>query len=168
MKVDKIKHSGYTIWLSGLPSSGKTTIAKELINKLKGAILLDGDFIRDSLCSDLSFTPKDRLENIRRISTIAQILNEQNKIVVCSFVSPTFEIREPIFKNIQNIKYFTINTDLDICINRDVNGLYKKALNNEIPNLTGIQSPYEIDTKYPLIDGGDLLENNVNNILRYL
>lgn len=144
--------SGYrsiTIWLTGLPSAGKTTIGQGLISKLKAinvnAVLLDGDEVRKSICADLGFSETDRSENIRRVSSVAKLLNSQGYVVVCCFVSPLAEMRNMARDIVGSDSFFEVFIDADVatCSQRDVKGLYSKASQGLITNLTGISAPYE-------------------------
>jgi adenylylsulfate kinase len=136
-------------WFTGLSGSGKTTVAdalKEMIPADK-CIILDGDILRDGLCSDLSFSKEDREENLRRVSHLAKIFWDEGYNVICSFVSPTEEGRQ---QAIQTMKDYGIDvclvwfsTPLEECERRDVKGLYKRARAGEIKDFTGIGQPYE-------------------------
>lgn len=131
------------IWLTGLPSSGKTTIAEKLIQHLD-AIHLDGDLIRGSYISKgLGFTKKARDTNLFRVAEIAKLCVQKN-YVVCSFVSPYNSTRAEIKEIIGDsfVEVF-VNCSIDECIRRDVKGLYMKALDGLIDNFTGISDPYE-------------------------
>jgi adenylylsulfate kinase len=146
---EKIKNQrGCVLWFTGLSGSGKSTIANEVefeLNKLGfHTYLLDGDNIRHGLNKDLGFNEKDRHENIRRISEVAKLFADAGIITLTAFISPFIKDREQARKIIGNdfIEIF-IDTPLDECIKRDPKGLYKKALNGEIKNFTGIDSPYE-------------------------
>ena len=130
-----------TIWLTGLPCSGKTTIAKR-IEYLTDFINLDGDDLRSKLNSDLCFTPEDREENLRRIGHLAQLFNEKGINVIASFVSPTDELRQEAFKSIKNLFVVYIKCSADECARRDVKGMWKKARSGEIPMFTGVSAPY--------------------------
>lgn len=147
-----VSKAGKTIWLTGLPCSGKTTIALE-VKRLytRELVHLDGDIVRNTLCSDLDFSEESRIENLRRISTMADILNKQGFNVICSFVSPTIEIRKIIFDNIDNLIMFTCSADVKTCKERDVKGMYKKASEGTIKNFTGVDAPYEIDKEHTII-----------------
>ena len=130
-----------TIWLTGLPCSGKSEISKK-IESLTDFINLDGDDLRGKLNSDLGFTPEDRAENLRRVGHIAQLFNDKGLNVICSFVSPTEELRECAFKSIKNLYIIYIKCSATECANRDVKGHWAKAKSGEIPMFTGVSAPY--------------------------
>ncbi len=137
------------IWMTGLSGSGKSTIAINLERKLfyNGFIsqILDGDNVRSGINNNLGFSIEDRTENIRRIAEVAKLYLNSGIITICSFVSPTIEIREQA-KNIIGEADFLevyVNAPIEVCENRDVKGLYKKARAGEIKDFTGINSPFE-------------------------
>lgn len=140
----------FTIWLSGLPSAGKTTVAFDLQKKFKldgvSSVVIDGDIFRKQFCSDLGFSLNDRLENIRRAASMARMVNDSGVIAICSFISPTHNIRQ-LAKTIIGPESFVevfVCTPLLICQQRDSKGLYRRANLGEIKELTGISSPFEI------------------------
>lgn len=140
---------GCTVWLTGLSGAGKSTIAKELERRLydKGihSIVLDGDNTRYGLCNNLGFSPKDREENIRRVSEVAKLFNDQAIVVIAAYISPTSQVRS-MASNIIGEKRFVeifLSTDIKTCEARDVKGLYKKARKGEISDFTGVSAPYE-------------------------
>jgi len=137
----------FTIWLTGLPCSGKTTIAKslkaELINRGYNTVHLDGDDVRENLNEDLGFSEKDRYENLRRVAHVARLFNKNKNLVIASFISPTKRMRDMIKKIIGNMKLVYIKCSLETCKKRDVRGMYKKASLGEIKNFTGISAPFE-------------------------
>ncbi len=139
-----------TIWFTGLSGSGKSTIAnaleKRLYNEGYHTMLLDGDNVRMGLNSNLGFEPEDRIENIRRISEVAKLMNDAGLIVMTAFISPFESDRQNARNIIGNDSFIEVyvNTPLEECERRDVKGLYKRARENKIPNFTGISSPYEI------------------------
>jgi adenylylsulfate kinase len=151
-RADKEKMLGQrakVIWMTGLSGSGKTTIALGLERHLHNlgylTQVLDGDNIRSGINSNLGFTEEDRTENIRRIAEISKLFVNCGIITINCFVSPTREIRKNA-KNIIGEKDFLevyVNTPLEICEQRDVKGLYKKARAGEIKNFTGIDAPFE-------------------------
>lgn len=133
------------IWLTGLSGAGKTTIALNLKKLGLDAVLLDGDELRDGLCSDLKFSIEDRRENIRRVAEVAKLFNQNNQTCICSFISPTENIRN-MAKSIigdENFIEVYVNTPIMVCQDRDPKGLYKLAKTGKIKNFTGIDSVYE-------------------------
>lgn len=140
--------SPLTIWFTGLSGSGKSTLANALEKQLfamgKHTMLLDGDNIRMGLNQNLGFKEKDRIENIRRIAEVAKLMNDAGLIVLTAFISPYERDRENARDIIgDNFVEVYVNTPLEECEKRDVKGLYRKARKGEIPNFTGISSPYE-------------------------
>ena len=135
----------FVLWMTGLPSSGKTTIIRKLAENIKNLAILDGDELREWL-SPKNFSRKGRDEHNRRVAHIAKILLEHNVPVGVSLISPYLENRETAKKIINNNKKFFevhVKCSLEKCEERDVKGLYKKARNNEIENFTGVNDPYE-------------------------
>jgi len=137
------------IWLTGLSGSGKSTIANIIEKKLHAlghhTYLLDGDNIRHGLNKDLGFTDRDRVENIRRIAEVANLMVDAGLIVITAFISP-FAAERSMARDLigpNEFKEVYINTPLSIAEDRDVKGLYKKARRGELKNFTGIDSPYE-------------------------
>lgn len=161
----------FTLWLTGLPSSGKTTIAKELL-KVIDAQHLDGDVIRKALTKDLGFSIKDRTENIRRVSIVCNLLNSAEKNVVATFISPTGKIRNMAKEHIKPYPFILIyvKCSLEECIRRDVKGMYARALKGEIKQFTGISAPY-VEPKNPdlIVDAENwTLDKCVSEIRRLL
>ena len=143
------QHQAILLWFTGLSGSGKSTLAnsveQELHKNKVHTYTLDGDNIRKGLNSDLSFSPKDRKENIRRIAETAHLMIDAGLVVLAAFVSPYRNDRDQI-RNIvgdDNMVEIYINTSIEECERRDVKGLYKKAKKGEIKNMTGISAPYE-------------------------
>lgn len=137
-----------SLWFTGLSGSGKSTLANEVEKRLfalgKHTMLLDGDNIRHGLNKNLGFKEADRIENIRRISEVARLMNDAGLIVITSFISPYESDRQSAKEIIgEGFIEVYVSTPLEECEKRDVKGLYKKARNGEIPNFTGISSPYE-------------------------
>lgn len=143
-------HPGCVIWLTGLSSSGKSTIATELECKLfnlgHSVYVLDGDNIRHGLCSDLGFSPKDRTENIRRVGEVAKLFADTGVICITAFISPYRADRNLVRKIMPPGRFIEVfvNTPLAVCEQRDPKGLYAKARKNEIKEFTGISAPYEV------------------------
>ncbi|WP_425076414.1 adenylyl-sulfate kinase [Psychroserpens sp. S379A] len=151
-KTDRIasnKHNSFLLWFTGLSGSGKSTIANVVEQKLfqKGikTYTLDGDNIRKGINKDLSFSPEDRTENIRRIAEIANLMIDGGLVVLAAFVSPYKKDRENIKSIVKDVNFVEIfvNTSVEECERRDVKGLYKKARAGEIKNMTGVSAPYE-------------------------
>ena len=140
---------GHVFWFTGLSGAGKSTIANYVINELGlKAQLLDGDISRHFLTKDLGFTVEDRKKNIERNAFVAGLLAKNDIPVLATFITPTDEIRQ-VAKNIiedmgNKFHLIYIDTSLAECINRDVKGLYEKAIKGEIPNFTGLTSPFDI------------------------
>lgn len=167
-------HKGILVWLTGLSGAGKSTLAHmvEEIYHEKGyrTFVLDGDNIRHGLCADLSFSTDDRHENIRRIAHMSKQFVEAGFIVLTAFISPFHADRENARKIIGNdFHEVYCKCSLEVCEQRDVKGLYKKARAGIINNYTGISSPYEepISPNLTLITDNNI-EENVNILLEYL
>lgn len=144
-----LQQKAKVFWLTGLSGSGKSTLAIGLQSELHKAgklcYILDGDNMRAGLNSNLGFSEAERTENIRRIAEVAKLFSDAGVITICSFVSPTIQIRE-LAKNIIGQNDFHevyINASLESCEKRDVKGLYKKARAGEIKDFTGIHQPFE-------------------------
>ena len=142
-----MKQKGVTLWFTGLPCSGKSTIAdvaaKALRDKGLKAERLDGDIIRKHLWKELGFSKEDRDENIRRAAFLAGLFTRNDIIVLTSFISPYRELREHARKEIGNFMEIYVRCPVEVCIQRDTRGMYKKALAGEIKNFTGVSDPYE-------------------------
>jgi adenylylsulfate kinase len=138
------------IWFTGLSGSGKSTLAVQLEAQLHQhgfkTYLLDGDNIRTGLNKDLDFTVEGRVENIRRIGEVSKLMLDAGLIVLSAFISPFKADREQVKKIVGEENYIEVFVDapLEVCEQRDVKGLYKKARAGEVKNFTGIDSPYEI------------------------
>lgn len=141
------EYPGYVLWMTGLSGAGKTTIAlileKELHARGAKAERLDGDVVRESLTSDLGFSADDRRKNIERVTFVAKLLSRNNVGCVCSFISPYQSVRDHVREQTTNFLEVFIDAPLEVVIDRDVKGMYKKAIAGEIPNFTGISDPFE-------------------------
>lgn len=142
-----VEQKGFTLWFTGLSGSGKTTLAKGLEPELRKRGLkverLDGDIVRQSLTSDLGFSKEDRDKNIERVTFVAKLLTRNGVATLCSFISPYIERRNKSRQEIGNFVECYVECPLETLIERDVKGLYEKALAGEIQNFTGISDPYE-------------------------
>lgn len=149
----KNNHNSFLLWFTGLSGSGKSTIANLVENALFNLDIktytLDGDNIRKGINNDLTFSPEDRTENIRRIAEVANLMIDAGQVVLAAFVSPYKKDRENIRTIVKDVNFVEIyvNTSLEECERRDVKGLYKKARQGEIKNMTGISAPYEVPEK---------------------
>eukprot|EP00593_Proboscia_inermis_P011881 CAMPEP_0171323882 /NCGR_PEP_ID=MMETSP0816-20121228/115851_1 /TAXON_ID=420281 /ORGANISM="Proboscia inermis, Strain CCAP1064/1" /LENGTH=204 /DNA_ID=CAMNT_0011822697 /DNA_START=16 /DNA_END=630 /DNA_ORIENTATION=- len=150
-RIQKTGHHSAVIWLTGLSGSGKSTVANavnvKLFERNVSTYVLDGDNVRHGLCKDLSFSDKDREENIRRIGEVANLFLDAGFVVLTAFVSPFRADRNRVRELVNNPKKDFIeiycNASLDVCEKRDTKGLYAKAREGLIQDLTGIGSPYE-------------------------
>jgi len=138
---------GFCIWLTGLPSAGKTTIGKELIPRLTDrgwyADLLDGDEIRLGISADLGFDRKSRETHASRVAFVSKLLARNGAIPVVTLISPYRSSRAHARATIGRFVEVYVNTPLDVCEGRDVKGLYKKARSGQIKEMTGVDDPYE-------------------------
>ncbi len=166
------KHQGVTIWFTGLPCCGKTTIADQVgdILKTKGFLVerLDGDLVRQNFSSDLGFSKKDRDENIRRAIFLADMLTRNNVVVLASFVSPYRKQRRKARKEIKHFVEVYVRCPVKICMKRDVKGMYRKALEGKIKHFTGVDDPYEEPENPELIVDTDIesVEESVGKVLQ--
>jgi bifunctional enzyme CysN/CysC len=165
-----------TLWFTGLSGSGKSTLANALEKRLallgKHTMLLDGDNVRMGLNRNLGFKEQDRIENIRRVAEVAKLMNDAGLIVLSSFISP-YENDRQRAREIIGVDSFVevyVNTPLEECERRDVKGLYKKARAGEIPNFTGISSPYEIPQTADIVieTVGKQVEDTVDELIKLL
>ncbi len=142
-------HNSFLIFFTGLSGSGKSTIANGLERKLfhqkVKTYVLDGDNVRHGINKNLSFSPEDRSENLRRIGEISKLLVDAGIVTLAAFIAPYEKDREFIKRTVGEDQYIEVfvNTSLEECERRDVKGLYKKARKGEIDNMTGISAPYE-------------------------
>jgi adenylylsulfate kinase len=148
-------YDGLVLWMTGLSGAGKTTIATALWDELGEqcrCIVLDGDDLRRGLNSDLGFTAEARAENIRRVAHVAQLFKQQGYVVVVSVIAPEHKHRQ-LARDIIGVGFVEVfvATPLHVCEARDVKGLYAKARRGEIPNFTGVSSPFDIPVAPDLV-----------------
>ena len=169
-------HKAYLLWFTGLSGSGKSTLANlvEIALHQRGlsTYILDGDNIRQGINKDLSFSPEDRTENIRRIAEISNLMLDSGVITLAAFVSPYIKDRERVKQIVgaDNFIEIYINTSLEECERRDVKGLYKKARAGEIKNMTGISAPYEapVNPDLEVVTDGQPIGKSVKSILEFI
>ncbi len=173
----KCLDKGIVVWLTGLPGSGKTTLATRVAEKLRRegyrVEVIDGDWARKTISLGAGYTKEERRIHLHRIAWIARLLARNGVIVLCSFVSPYSDVREMIRNIISEevpFKLVYVKCPVEECIRRDPKGLYKKALKGEIKHFTGISDPFEepenpdlvIDTYY------NDIETNVKKLYRFV
>jgi bifunctional enzyme CysN/CysC len=169
-------HPGKVIWFTGLSGSGKSTLANALEMALhaqgKRTYILDGDNVRQGLNKDLGFTDADRVENIRRIAEVAKLMMDAGMIVMTAFISPFRREREMARELIgpENFVEVYVSTPLEVCEQRDVKGLYKKARSGQLPNMSGVSSPYEppLGSQVTLNGGGTSVAEGLKTLMKFL
>lgn len=169
-------HQGKILWFTGLSGAGKSTLAHALEEKLhefgSRTYVLDGDNVRKSLCKDLGFSEEDRIENIRRIGEVSRLMMDAGLIVITAFISPFKKDRRIVRNLVEQGDFVEIfcDTSLRVCEERDVKGLYKKARSGDIPEFTGISSPYETPENPELIvdSGNSTVEGCVEKMIFFL
>lgn len=165
---------GVTVWLTGLPSAGKTTIAQRLSEQLEArgypVEVLDGDEIRLRLSKGLGFSKADRDEHIRRVAYVAKLLTRVGATVIVSAISPYRSVREEARAEIRRFVEVYVNCAVEECMRRDVKGLYQKALRGELANFTGVSDPYEPPLNPDVVVNTDreTLEESMGKILKAL
>ena len=169
-----MEQKGVTIWFTGMSGAGKTALAIPLEQELRGRGLkverLDGDIVRQSLTRDLGFTKEDRDKNIERVTFVAKLLTRNGVAVLCSFISPYRAVRAKVQEEVGNFVEVYCYAPLETLVERDVKGLYKKALTGEIENFTGVSDPYEApENPDVMIDSSvEPLDESLGKILRKL
>lgn len=142
-----MEQQGFTLWFTGLSGSGKTTLARRIESMLRDRGLrveiLDGDIIRTNLSKGLGFSKEDRDINIKRIGFVCKLLSRNGVVAIASAISPYREVRDSVRRDIGHFVEVYCRCPLDVLVERDVKGLYKKALDGKIDNFTGVSDPYE-------------------------
>jgi len=165
---------GFTAWFTGLPCSGKTTIADRVADILREngyrVERLDGDIVRKGLTSDLGFSKEDRDENIKRVTFVAKLLTRNGVAVLATFVSPYLERRRKTRLEIGDFVEIYTRCPVEVCIQRDAKGMYKKALAGEIKDFTGVDDPYEEpeDPELVLDTDKESVEESIQRVLKKL
>lgn len=140
-------HKGFTLWFTGLSGAGKSTVSEKVYAKLKEAgakvELLDGDVVRTHLSKGLGFSKEDRDTNVRRIGFVCELLSRNGVIAIVAAISPYRAVREEVRASVGNFVEVYVHCPIEVLAERDVKGLYKKALKGEIASFTGVSDPYE-------------------------
>lgn len=164
---------GGVLWLTGLPGAGKTTLAEALAVRLRErgtpAVVLDGDRLRNGLNRDLGFSERDRFENVRRTAEVAALFAEAGFVVIVAMISPRAAMREQARAAIGDaFCEVHVNAPVDVCASRDPKGLYAKAYRGELPEFTGVSSPYDAPTDAALVlnTASDSIDACVDALLR--
>lgn len=166
--------TGFTLWFTGLPCSGKSAVADRVAATLKERGLrverLDGDVVRQDLTRDLGFSKKDRDENIRRVTFVAKLLSRNGVAVLTSFISPYREMRDRARSETTNFVEVYAKCPVDVCMQRDVKGMYQKAIRGEIKEFTGVSDPYEEPVKAEIVLQTDkeTIEESVHRVMTWL
>ncbi|AOI93797.1 adenylyl-sulfate kinase [Burkholderia pseudomultivorans] len=147
---------GGVLWLTGLPGAGKTTLAQALAGRLRrlgtAAVVLDGDRLRTGLNRDLGFSERDRFENVRRTAEVAALFAEAGVVAIVAMISPRAAMRELARAAIGDaFREIYVSAPVDVCAARDPKGLYAKAYRGELPEFTGVSSPYDAPTDAALV-----------------
>src|SRR6476619_7164716 len=145
--IVRMQHKGFTLWFTGLSGAGKSTISEKIYKKLKNegakVELLDGDIVRTHLSKGLGFSKEDRDTNVRRIGFVSELLSRNGVIALVAAISPYREVRDELRGLIGNFVEVYVHCPIEVLAERDVKGLYKKALAGEIGSFTGVSDPYE-------------------------
>ncbi|MEJ2721870.1 MAG: adenylyl-sulfate kinase [bacterium] len=165
---------GFTLWFTGLPCSGKSTLARQvegiLLERAVNVEVLDGDEVRENLSKGLTFSREDRDINIRRIGWVAKLLSRNGAVCICAAISPYRAIRREVREWHDRFIEVYLKAPIDCLVDRDVKGMYKKALAGEIKNFTGVSDPYEEPENAEVVieTDKDTVEQSVDRIIRTL
>ena len=166
--------NGFTLWFTGLPCSGKSAVADRVAAALKErgqrVERLDGDIVRRDLTRDLGFSKKDRDENIRRVTFVAKLLSRNGVAVLTSFISPYREMRDRARGETTNFVEVYAKCPVEVCMQRDVKGMYQKAIRGDIKEFTGVSDPYEEPLRAEIVLETDkeALDESVNRVMVWL
>ncbi len=167
-------NQGFTVWFTGLPCSGKSTLAALLRKELKGkglaAEILDGDEARQRLTKGLGFSREDREENIRRIAYVAKLVTSVGGVAITAAISPYRTSRDEARAEIGRFVEVYVQCPIEVCIQRDCKGLYKRALQGELLNFTGVSAPYEepVNPEVVVTTAQESQEQSLSHVIRYL
>jgi len=174
MSAVATRNHGFTIWFTGLSGAGKSTLSRALAEILRSRLwnveVLDGDEVRENLSKGLGFSREDRDTNIRRIGYVCHLLSRNGVVAVSAAISPFREVRDENRRRIGNFIEIYVKCPLEVLIQRDVKGLYKKALAGQIKDFTGVSHPYEepLQPEILLETSTESVKESLNRIVRYL
>ncbi len=166
-----MEHQGFTLWFTGLSGAGKTTVSKIIAEELKArgmkVEVLDGDVVRENLSKGLGFSKEDRDTNIRRIGWVCEVLSRNGVVAIGAAISPYRAIRDEIRGKVGRFVEVYAECSLDVLAERDVKGLYKKAMRGEIKNFTGVNDPYEppLNPEVTIHSDREAVQESVSKIL---
>ncbi len=169
-----MEHQGFTLWFTGLSGAGKTTLSKmiaaELCARGMKVEVLDGDVVRENLSKGLGFSKEDRDINIRRIGWVCEVLTRNGVVAIAAAISPYRAIRDELRARIGRFVEIYVECPIDVLADRDVKGLYKKALKGEIKNFTGVDDPYEppLNPEVTIYSDRETVQESVAQILSRL
>lgn len=168
------EHNGFVLWFTGLSGSGKSELATRVAKKLqemdKRVEILDGDVVRQSLTKDLGFSEADRKTNLERVTFVAKLLSRNGVATLVSFISPYISSRDAARRETTNFIEVFVKCPVEVCMERDVKGLYNKAIAGEIKDFTGISHPYEEppNPEITVETDKETPEESVGKILAYI
>lgn len=169
-----MEHQGFTLWFTGLSGAGKTTVSRVIEQELRArgmkVEVLDGDVVRENLSKGLGFSKEDRDTNIRRIGWVCEVLSRNGVVAIAAAISPYREIRDELRGKIENFVEVYAECPIPVLAERDVKGLYKKALAGEIKNFTGVSDPYEapLNPEVTYHSDRETVQESADKILRKL
>src|SRR5690242_5912447 len=167
-------HKGFTLWFTGMSGAGKSTVSERVVERLRGSgakvELLDGDVVRTHLSKGLGFSREDRDTNIRRIGFVCELLSRNGVIAVVAAISPYRAVREEVRSRIKDFVEVYVHCPIEVLADRDVKGLYKKALAGEIANFTGVSDPYEppLEPEVTIDSSREQIEDSVEKVFAKL
>ena len=169
-----MEHQGFTLWFTGLSGAGKTTVSRVIEQDLRArgmkVEVLDGDVVRENLSKGLGFSKEDRDTNIRHIGWVCEVLSRNGVVAIAAAISPYREIRDELRDKINNFVEVYAECPIPVLAERDVKGLYKKALAGEIKNFTGVSDPYEapLNPEVTYHSDTETVQESANKILSKL
>jgi adenylyl-sulfate kinase len=163
-------HKGFTLWFTGMSGAGKSTVSERIFDRLRSngaqVELLDGDVVRTHLSKGLGFSKEDRDTNIRRIGFVCELLTRNGVIAIVAAISPYRAVREEVRSRIASFVEVYVTCPIEVLAERDVKGLYKKALAGEIPSFTGVSDPYEppVNPEITIDSSREAIDDSVDKV----